>query len=48
MKTETKSFAEYKAPGCKVVEVHVEKLVCTSFGNEGEAGGDGTFDEESC
>ena len=30
MKTETKSFAEYKAPKCKVVEVHVEAIVCQS------------------
>ena len=36
MKTETKSFAEYKAPGCKVVPVQVEGIVCNSIGSADE------------
>lgn len=31
MKTETKSFAEYKAPGCKVVPVQLAELICNSL-----------------
>ena len=30
MKKETKTNEEYKAPKCKVVEVHVEAIVCQS------------------
>ena len=38
MVNETKTSAEYKAPKCKVVGIHVQNLVCTSWGDEGEAG----------
>lgn len=30
MKTVTKTIAEYKAPRCKCVELHVQNLVCAS------------------
>ena len=49
METKTKTIAEYKAPRCKVVGIHVQNLVCTSFGEEGEAGANGIYhnpDEE--
>ena len=45
MKTETKTVAEYKAPKCKCVKVHVQNLVCTSpgedyYGDNGYSGKD--------
>lgn len=39
MKSNEFSTPEYSAPTCKVVEVHMQNLVCTSPG-EGEAGGE--------
>lgn len=39
MKTQTKTIGEYNAPKCKVVEVHVQNLVCASpYGDQGRAG----------
>lgn len=30
MKNETKTFSEYKAPKCKMVEVQMKALLCAS------------------
>ena len=47
MKKELLCAHEYRTPVCKVVRVHVEGLVCASlFGSQGEAGADGTYEEE--
>ena len=45
MKKETKTIAEYKAPKCKVMGVHVQNLLCSSpgddYSNNGYIPGDG-------
>ena len=49
MKTETKSFAEYKAPGCKVVALSLGSsyLQATSgYGEEGKPGTQGGYYED--
>ena len=41
MKTETKTFAEYKAPKCKMVTLHIEGTIMDGYSGyyeEGEAG----------
>ena len=45
MVNETKTFAEYKAPKCRVVGIHVQNLVCASpydddYGANGYSGKD--------
>lgn len=37
---------EYKTPKCKVVGIHVQKVVCTSpYGAEGQAGADASYND---
>lgn len=45
MKKQTETIAEYKAPKCKLTVLHAQKLICTSPGAEGAAGGDGKYTE---
>lgn len=41
MKIETKTVAEYRTPECEVLEIQVQKVVCTSpYGAMGTAGPD--------
>lgn len=47
MKTIERTTQEYKTPKCKVVNVHVEGLICLSpngYGDDGEAGGNVNVD----
>ena len=50
MKTETKSFAEYKAPKCKCVEFYMNRAfmqeVSSPYGAVGAAGNDFTLVNE--
>lgn len=39
MKKDLLCVHEYRTPVCKVVRVHVEGLICDSFGTNGAAGG---------
>lgn len=44
MVNETKTFAEYKTPKCRVLKMQVQNLVCTSP-NEYTQGGGGYYDD---
>lgn len=46
MKKEMKTVAEYNTPKCKVVNIHVQNLVCASpYGASGAAGNG--FDDDN-